>query len=194
MKPTELMYRRKWLRMLGCVAGCTALNSLVGCGRDAGAEQAILPEASELRRQVLRNEKPIQILSLAEAQAAYAEGLQVAVVGRIFSTLGSAFDRQGAAFHVIELPKPGHDHENPGDCPFCKRDLENATTAIVQVVDEQGQLLPAAADRLLGLKPNQDLVVEGSLNKVGEILIIQSRSLYLLSTDEALQLAQRIHA
>lgn len=180
--------------MLGCIAGCTTLNSFVGCGRDVGAEQANLPEASELRSQVLRSEKPVQILSLAEAEAAYAEGLQVAVVGRIFSTLGSAFDRQAAAFHVIELPKPGHDHENPGDCPFCKRDLENATTAIVQVIDEQGQLLPAAADRLLGLQTNQDLVVEGALSKVGEILIIQSRSLYLLSSDEALQLAQRIHA
>jgi hypothetical protein len=148
----------------------------------------------ETRQKILQPEQPIQADSLAAAYAALQPGSEVVLVARIFSSLGDPFDRTHAAFNVIELPKPGHDHDDPGDCPFCKREMENAATAIVQIVDEQGEVLQVSADKLLGLKKNQDVVVTGVATLVGEVMLVNARAIHVLSAEAALAFASRIHS
>lgn len=148
----------------------------------------------ETRSKILADQHSGDVLSLAQANAGDANGAQVQVVGRIFAADMSPFDAKTAAFNLIELPKPGHDHENPGDCPFCKRDMENAATAIVQIVDDKGEVLGISAETMLGLKRNQDIVVQGATSKVGEFLVLTASSIHILSKAEGAEFAKQIHA
>lgn len=148
----------------------------------------------EIRNKILADQHSGDVLSLAQANAGDPDGTQVQVVGRIFAADMSPFDAKTAAFNLIELPKPGHDHENPGDCPFCKREMENAATAIVQIVDDKGEVLGTSAETMLDLKRNQDIVVQGATSKVGEFLVLTASSIHVLSKDEGAEFAKQIHA
>jgi hypothetical protein len=179
---------RRHFGMVAAAALGTALPVVVGCRPPASA---LMEEA---RQKFLQPEAPIEAESLAATYAALQPGSEVVLVARIFSSLGDPFDRSNAAFNVIELPKPGHDHDDPGDCPFCKREMENAATAIVQIVDEQGEVLQVSADKLLGLKKNQDVVVTGVATLVGEVMLVNARAIHILSAEAALAFATRFHS
>lgn len=173
----------------GAVLALCGLGLLLMPGCQAETDAAV----ETLRHKILTDRLPSDVMSLAEANAGFEEGMKVRVVGRIFADGMSPFDRESAAFNLIELPKPGHNHEDPGDCPFCKREMQNAANAIVQVVDDSGQVLETPAERLLALEKNQDIVAEGKATKVGEFLIVNATSLHILKEDDALLLAKRIH-
>lgn len=161
--------------------------AMSGCGESQ-------PDFTALRSAFLSDQLPADVLSIGEAQVA-DEGIKdLHVVGRIFADQISPFDSESAAFNIIELPKPGHSHEDPGDCPFCKREMLNAPTALVQVVDAEGQVLKPSADQIFGLSKSQNVVVTGTLSKVGDALIISASSLHLLSDDNSQEFAKRIHA
>ena len=181
------MLHRPARGMLATLACCLGLATLSGCHEQSSA----IP--GEVRDNLLLDALPAQVLSLAEAHGAFVEGEQVSVVGRIFADTLSPFDPDAASFSLIELPKPGHDHENPGDCPFCKHEMENAATAIVHLVDEADEVLAYSAEQLLDLTMNQDVVVQGKMTKVGDMLIIRARSLHKLADEKSLELAKRIH-
>lgn len=159
---------------------------LTGCG-------APEVDTAKLGQDYLTDSLPTDVRSLAEAHSGFEDGMEVCVAGRIFANLMSPFDPESAAFNLIELPKPGHDHENPGDCPFCKREMENAATAIVQLEDENGEVLKYSADQLLGLSENQDVVVQGLASKIGDIMIISAKSVHRLSDENAQSCATQIH-
>lgn len=159
----------------------------------AGCGPAESEGVSDIQNQILELQMPANVASLADSYAAFEEGKSVTLVGRVFSSLGSPFDPEVASFNLIELPKPGHNHDDPGDCPFCKREMENAATAIVQIVDASGQVMRPSAEKLLGLSKNQDIVVVGKVSKVGELLIVNARTIHILSETDALELARRVH-
>jgi len=178
-------------RQFGIVAAAalgTAWPAVVGCRPTTSAWM------EETRREILQEDQPVQADSLGAVYASLEPGSEVVLVARIFSSLGDPFDRSNAAFNVIELPKPGHDHDDPGDCPFCKREMEKAATAIVQIVDGQGEVLRVSADKLLGLKKNQDVVVTGVATLVGEVMLVNARAIHVLSAEAALEFATRIHS
>ena len=178
-------HKRGWC--ICCVAAVVCLASS-GCG--TGSSTANNPAAEQMARQVLAADLPEGVTSLADSYANFSEGQNVVVAGRIFASIASPFAEDTASFNVIELPKPGHDHETPGDCPFCKREMENAATAIVEIVDEDGAVIAGSAERLLGLKKNQDVVVVGTASMVGEIMVIRARSLHVLSEERATEFAK----
>ncbi|QDV23211.1 hypothetical protein [Aureliella helgolandensis] len=188
MNLERLTNRRNYLKLLGTLASSICLPVAAGCQGEK--KQSI----ADLRAKVLTPEAPADVSSLSEAYATFEEDKRIRVVGRIFSSLGSPFDLDTAAFNFIELPKPGHSHNDPGDCPFCKRDMENAAQAIVQVVQESGEVLKPSAEILFGLNRNQDLVVVGTATKVGDIMLISASSLHVLSPEKAAEFAERVHS
>ena len=177
------------LRVRTLTLSLACLSFLLGSGCQPGPEM----QMEQLREQILTDQLPSGVLSLAEATAGFEEGMQTQVVGRIFADQMSPFDPDSAAFSLIELPKPGHDHENPGDCPFCKREMENAATAIVQVVDSSDEVLKFPAEQLLELEENQDIVVRGKATKVGDVLIVSATAVHVLSAEDGKLFAKRIH-
>lgn len=179
---------RSALFLLGGLA-CVVLAS--GC--QGSKSEAIDQLAKQIQAKILVAGKPDQVQSLKSVYGSYQPDQVVTVAGRIYAESISPFDPLESTFTVIELPKPGHNHEDPGDCPFCKRELRNAKFAIVKIVDEAGKTLPAPADQLLGLEKNQDVVLTGSVNSVGETLVLQVQQLHILSKDDAQSLSEAFH-
>ncbi len=171
------------------VACVTSFLLLSGCQSDDSNRGF-----QEIRNKILADRHSGDVLSLARANADNTDGGEVQVVGRIFAADMSPFDAKTAAFNLIELPKPGHDHENPGDCPFCKREMENAATAIVQILDDKGEVFGTSAEKMLDLKRNQDIVVQGATSKIGDLLVLTASSIHVLSKDEGTEFAKQIHA
>jgi hypothetical protein len=60
-------------------------------------------------------------------------------------------------------------------------------------MDEDGEVLKPSADKLLGLRKNQDVVVVGTASKVGDIMLVRASSLHVLSSEQSLVFAKRIH-
>lgn len=174
-------------RVLSALSILMTLFVISGCN---DAEQDVL---NGLRSRLIVAEQPTKIRSLADVHASGGPDEVVTVAGRIFALEMSPFDQETAAFNIIELPKPGHGHEDPGDCPFCRRELENAPAAVVQILDESGEVIAKPADQLLQLEKNQDVVVQGKATKVGEVLVISAESIHLLAETAAADLAAELN-
>lgn len=99
---------------------------------------------------------------------------EVTLVGRIYGGKLEPFDRENASFTITILPDLGHSHDDPGDCPFCKRRAENAPFAVVEIRDNSGNLIKTPADKLLDLAKNQDVVVRGTATKLDEMIVISA--------------------
>lgn len=96
----------------------------------------------------------------AIATAAAAE--PVVVIGRIYAGDLEPWDAGKASFLLAELPAEGHGEGHDADnCPFCKRRAAQAPTAIVQFLDDHGQLIAHDARQLFDLKKNDVVTVRG---------------------------------
>lgn len=165
------------------------------CLGSLGCKPAANPMVDATRARVISSVQPSDPASLVSTYENFkGDDEEVTVVGRIFALGMDAFDRESATFNLTELPEPGHNHDDPGDCPFCKRKLENAATALVQIVDDSGEAISQPADGLLGLEKNQDVVVSGTATKVGDLMIITANSIHVLSEEAAKELATMVAA
>ncbi len=162
---------------------------LVGC--DSLESQKLSQQAIELRQALFVDSAPANIQSIKSVYADFQPDQVVTIAGRIYAQEISPFDPNEASFSVIELPKPGHNHDDPGDCPFCLRELRNAKFAIVKVVDAAGHTINEPADQLLGLKKNDDVAVTGLATQVGDTIIVQLEKLHRLSGEESKSLAKQ---
>ena len=172
------------MNLRGLLIALVALNVTVsGCGRKED------PRLAHWQQQLLTSTCPQNPLSIASVSNSAALADEVTLAGRIYGGKQSPFDPDSASFTIIELPEPGHDHDDPGDCPFCKRKADNAAMAVVQVLDESGAPIAMPADKLLGLKQSQDVVVTGVPVRIGEILMLNASAVHVLDKEKALQLA-----
>lgn len=167
------------------IATATLMLLAIGCGPPTDSLE------QQLRGQLFQQQRPGNIVSLAEAYEALSSAETVTVCGSIYSgTTDSPFLPDQAAFHFIELVDAVHDHEDPASCPFCRRSLERAATAVVRIVDRDGEIVSRSAEQLLGLKKNQKLVVTGKGELIGDLLVINATGIHLLSADDAKQLSK----
>ncbi len=84
----------------------------------------------------------------------------------------SHWDAKQAIFAIVDVEAQaaaqqhaetaGHDAES---CPFCKRRQAQMATAIVHIVDDQGQTVQQDARTLLGLQEDQVVVVSGKTRR-----------------------------
>jgi hypothetical protein len=137
----------------------------------AGCQPAEDPALQAARQACLLSAEPAGAVGVLETRGKTAQGeVPVVLVGRIGSDAETTWDPGKAAFVVADLATPaakpshggvGHDHEN---CPFCKAEKKSRldSTALVHVVDAQGQPLPFDARKLLPLRAEQTVVVQGT--------------------------------
>jgi hypothetical protein len=136
------------------------LLTLPGCTESGGSTAVAPPE----RQKFLAATEPQGATSIAQAKATAArESGDVVLVGQILDSQFNPFQEGKASFVLSELPDDGHAHKghDPKDCPFCKRRAAKAPKAIVQCNDASGKLLPIDAQTLLGVAPDQVIVVRG---------------------------------
>ncbi len=129
-----------------------------------------------------------------------AEPKQVVVVGKI-GGVSEPWDEGRAAFMIADPSDTaqhdaehshdhghahdghdhdGHDHGAAHSCPFCERAKEGTRSlAIVQFVDQQGEILPIDARQLFDLEEGQTVVVRGpaTIDALGN-LVISAEGLY----------------
>jgi hypothetical protein len=114
----------------------------------AGEDAAVAPDA-----------KPDDENTLVSKEAS-----DITVVGRVHAGQLEPWEDGKASFMLSELPDDGHGEGHDSDnCPFCKRRLAKAPTAVVKFVDAQGQTLSIDSRKLFGLEKDQTVVVHGTV-------------------------------
>jgi hypothetical protein len=147
-----------------------------------GCDKSTVPVADNgYRQQFLTNSLDATPSTIAAVLQQDSWESPVTVVGRIYGGDQNPFDAKSASFTVVERPEAGHDHEDPSDCVFCKRKLADGAMAVVKLVDPNGKPISQSADQLLGLKKNQDVIVQGKPSKVGDLLVIAADKIQIVS-------------
>jgi hypothetical protein len=143
------------LVLLVSLAGCL-VSSLIGCG------SADDPRIAAQRKRLVLADEPADATSILDAKQQLADERDVTLVGTIGGDDQNTAKGNVASFVLAELASDGHgaDHD-AGNCPFCKRRKAETPLVVVQMVDEQGQVLPIDARRLLGVERGQVVVVRG---------------------------------
>lgn len=156
--------------------GLLLLGPLVGCGRFS-TPAPLSPELLELRSRWLTDSQPEQpAVGVIETRqqliepAATTEPRRVTVTGAIKAGRFEPWQTNQAAFVITDLelarpaaPHGGADHD-PSTCPFCKRRQQDPllSTAWVQCLDTEGNIVAIDARKLFGLKEDQIVVVDGT--------------------------------
>jgi hypothetical protein len=181
--------------------------AMCGCGRPEVGTASPMPEGS---RYLLAAEPAAavsvveakQVIAASTARVAAADtqpeqGNETAdvaepfedwvIVGRIPAGSDETWDATRAAFIVRDLSLTtdgAHHHEGDAhdDCPFCKANAKKALemSALVQVVDDNGAVVPVDARKLLGLRENEVVVVRGAahMDTLGN-LVISARGVFV---------------
>lgn len=150
-----------------------AYLSLAGCG------QSIPPELLSIRERLLLEQEPQGAITIEQARLQVAEDpgvtLTVKVGNRNFTNWS---EEKQATFYVSE-GFPGSDYNVGPDhdastCPFCKRKWkEENSLAVVQVVNEAGDVLPLSAESIFNLTPGRTLTIKGQglIDESGVLLV-----------------------
>jgi hypothetical protein len=163
--------------LLLAIAG-SLLGSLVGCG---AAED---PHVVAQRKRLVLAEEPSGATSIADAQKNLAAQPEVTLVGCIGAPDQQAFEQGRASFVLSEAPASGHHHASGHDadnCPFCRHRAAEARLAVVQFVDERGEILKTDAPTLLGVESGQVVVVRGhgELNEKLDLLVVTAGGIHI---------------
>jgi hypothetical protein len=120
------------------------------------------PRMQEIRGSLMMDE-PAEAKPLSAVSEGLTAGEEVILIGRVFANGLSPFDPGKATFVLSELPEEGHsdDPDHADNCPFCKRKAAQAPKALVQFVDDKGDVLAVDAKKLFDLKEKDVVVVRG---------------------------------
>ncbi|MFO0906298.1 MAG: hypothetical protein U0939_25050 [Pirellulales bacterium] len=161
---------------LGLSTGCTIES------RDPATTQtaaAVDPQIDQLRGKYVLAEAPAGTVTIYDAKRALEQSPEVVLTGRIGAGKHDPWEKGKATFVISDAAvepsgheqDPNHDKDN---CPFCKRRSSPAeTTAIVQFVDEQGEVLAVDAQTLLDAQRDQLVIVrgKGEVNGLGTLVV-----------------------
>jgi hypothetical protein len=158
---------------------CTAM--VVGCSDAPSAPSQSVPTE---REQFISSTEPEGASSIAAAKAIAAEKQpqEVVLIGQILAGQFDPFESGKATFVLTELPEEGHGKgHDSANCPFCKRRAAKAAKVVVQCTDAKGEILPIGAQQLLGLEPNQVVVVSGTgkLNPDLDLFTVEANDIFI---------------
>jgi len=133
---------------------------LVGLFAASGCDGAGDAQLRAIKQRFVLAEEPAAAVSIEAAIAGLEHQPEVTIAGRINAGTSEPFEPAEATLVLSEAPDPAHNHD-PGDCPFCKKRLENAKSCIVRFLDSDGNVIKQGAQTLLGVSKDQDVVVTG---------------------------------
>ena len=168
---------RSTVPMLLLAIAASLVGSLAGCG---AADSRI---AAERKRLVLA-EEPQGATSIADARKNLIVRPEVTLVGLIGGADQEPFEKGQASFVLSEAPADGHHHgagHDADNCPFCRHRAKEVPLALVQMVDEHGEILKTDAPTLLGLAAGQMVVVRGrgQWNDKLELLVVKAGGIHI---------------
>jgi len=152
--------------------------AVVGCGDNRpGRDQSLALQGAAY----LLETEPTEVMGVLEVRDQIDEQAEIAVIGRVGGVAQPWHDGK-AAFIIadpsVEAVVEDHEHSGPcGDgCAFCTRPKAETATlrlALVEVVDEQGRVVPHDARQLFGLETGQLVVVQGRarIDSLGHLIL-----------------------
>ena len=171
------------LSLLACLMLALGAVGLTGCEKSDAADKAAI---SKHRDKFLLAEEPAGAKGVIDTREEMPRQGEMVVVGKVGGR-ADIFTKGQARFFMadasVSLVTDGHQHKEGEECAYC-RDKANATKqtmiAIVQFVDDDGNVVPASADELFDIKANDTIVVRGRAH-LGEDdwLIIAAKGLYV---------------
>jgi hypothetical protein len=155
---------RTMLLLTGFILIC-----LIGCGSTTNpAAQAPPPDQDAMAKYLLSAE-PADAKSVVETKTSAKDGEEITLVGRIGGSQ-TPFVSDRASFTIVDtalIPcseKPGESCRTPWDY-CCDLDQLPKATAMVKVVDADGQTVPLDAKRDLGMQELQTVIVKGTAKR-----------------------------
>lgn len=158
--------RSNWKFSFGLLS--LALVISTGCGQTSAVEVTLDPALAAERNTVLLAEEPADAVGILELRDAKPGDSEVVVFGRV-GGVADPWTKDKASF-VISDPTVAsaeeHGHQGSDgeacNCPFCVANRKpNDGIAIVEVVGQDGQIMPFDARALLGLAVDETIVVRG---------------------------------
>ncbi|MCA9169095.1 MAG: hypothetical protein KDB23_15580 [Planctomycetales bacterium] len=151
------------------------------------AREQMLPESTDAAADATPNAADLQADTAATEPQSLGptEPEPVVLVGRIGGGSKPTWDEGRAAFVMMDTASEaaGHDHGGPGhddNCPFCKAAKHGADgSAFVQFVDDEGNVVPVDARKLLAVQEGQLVVVQGTgmIDELGN-LVVNANGIY----------------
>lgn len=169
--------------------GALALASfLVSLVLATGCQQGDDPAVAQERAKYVLATEPGDAKGVLEVRGQVATGTTapVVLVGRVAADASTTWDPGKAAFVVMDPSLEssadagqgeahGGEGHNADNCPFCKAKAKAKTdaSALVQLVDSKGEVLPIDARKLLLIRENQVVVVRGvaSIDDLGNLVV-----------------------
>ncbi len=150
----------------------TVLALLLGCQGSLGTDTpqaGTTPPFTLLKEQPSESRGVLEIRSELEERETPDEWTEIVLVGRIGSIEGEIWDPNRAAFVVLDesYVEPDQTHVSPqhdaDNCPFCRANRKKAfaSSALVEILDADGQIPAMHAGRLLGVDEGQTVVLQG---------------------------------
>jgi hypothetical protein len=150
----------------------TLLTLLAGCHGSSGLDASggsRLPQFPLLEEQPSGSRGVIDTKADLESRENPDQWTEIVLAARIGGIEGETWDPNRAAFVVIDMSvvEPEQNHESPqhdaDNCPFCRANRKKllASTALVEIVDSTGRVLPVHAGKLLGVEEGQPIVLQG---------------------------------
>ena len=166
------------MNRISLILGCAVL--LLGTGCDPSAETAVPAANAVDGTQYLLPAEPADSQDVIATRTSSRDQDPVVVVGRIGGS-ANPWVKGRAAFSIVDSSLkacsdiPGDKCRAPWDY-CCETDKLVEATALVKIVDQQGQLLRTDARQLLDLAELQTVVVRGTAERddAGNLTILAS--------------------
>jgi len=144
-----------------------SLLAIVGCSGQI--EETTLPNVSVDRQLYLLDSEPEGAKNVIAVREEAADEDDVVILGRIGGSANPWVDGM-TAFSIVDPSLkacsdiPGNECAKPWDY-CCKTDKLPGATALVKVVDKNGEMIPADAKSALDLKELQTVVIRGKAER-----------------------------
>lgn len=169
---------KKWIATLACLG----LVIAVGCGQKTATNETTstpAPAASVDGSAYILNDEPEGAKDVIAVREAAKDGDEVLIVGRIGGE--EPWNEGRAAFTIVDgslkacSDIPGDNCQTPWDY-CCATDKLPTSTALIKVVDAEGNLIKADARELLGVKELSTVVVKGKAQRIegGNLIVLAS--------------------
>lgn len=139
-------------------------------------------ELDTQRAKYLLADEPPGAVGVLDLRESISGDQQVVVVGQI-GGIADPWSRGQASFVIMDpvALMEGEGHSENCDCPFCHKSSEETEgLALVQFVDDSGEVLSVDAQRLFCVSKDQMVVVQGraKLDQLGH-LVVAAHGLYI---------------
>lgn len=134
------------------------------------------------RAKYLLADEPPGAVGILDLRESISGDQRVVLVGQI-GGITDPWSRGQASFVIVDpvALMEGEGHSQDCDCPFCRQSSEETEgLALVQFVDDSGEVLSVDAQRLFGVSQDQMVVVQGraKLDQLGH-LVVAAHGLYV---------------